>query len=111
MLQMGEQLIYLIPELCHLTGMSEDIRKNFQITKDISEHTKPNPANRVQALRKFVDSIRNCPEASAELNNWGVSLRDVLIDNIINLPNLYEVLKISTNLLKLCAFEQLDIFC
>ena len=71
---MGEQLIYLVPELCHLTGLSEDIRKNFHVMKDIAEHTRPNPANRVQALQKFVRSIHENPEASAELNNWGVSL-------------------------------------
>ena len=71
---MGEQLIYLVPELCHLTGMSENLRKNHQILKEISEQTQPNPVNRVQALRKFVDSVNNFPRTSTELKNWGVSL-------------------------------------
>ena len=47
--------------------------------KEISEHTKPNPVNRVDALRKFVQSIYDDPNARLEMQNWGVDLaRDPL---------------------------------
>ncbi|XP_075262677.1 piwi-like protein 1 [Convolutriloba macropyga] len=71
---MPPQMIYLVPELCYMTGLSENVRNNYQIMKEISEYTKPTPVNRVAALEKFVQSIYADERAQQEMHNWGVDL-------------------------------------
>lgn len=49
--------ILLIPELCLMTGISEEMRSNFSIMKDIGQHTRVNPGNRTRELEKFLHQI------------------------------------------------------
>lgn len=39
--------VYLLPELVHLTGMSDEQRKNFNIMKMLAPFTKLSPQERV----------------------------------------------------------------
>ena len=40
--------IYLIPEFCVLTGLSDEIRNNFNTMKKLAIITKPDPTKRLQ---------------------------------------------------------------
>lgn len=42
-----EKILYLIPELCVLTGLSNEMRSNFQTMKQLSTITKPRGIDRV----------------------------------------------------------------
>lgn len=47
------ELIYLIPELCRQTGLSDEMRANFQLMKSLAVHTKIGPDARIQKLLNF----------------------------------------------------------
>lgn len=47
------EIIYLIPELCRQTGLSDDMRANFHLMKSLAVHTKIGPDVRIQKLLNF----------------------------------------------------------
>ncbi|KAF5302312.1 hypothetical protein FQA39_LY10351 [Lamprigera yunnana] len=75
-----DYFICLIPELCYLTGLSEDIRGDFKIMKDIAVYTQVTPNQRINSLKKFVDNIDNNPDAKQVLLNWGLTLENATTD-------------------------------
>ncbi|CAG5115063.1 unnamed protein product [Candidula unifasciata] len=68
------EFLCLIPELCYMTGLTEDIRKQFTVMKDLAIHTRVTPAQRKLAMKKFISSVNSSPEAQAELAIWGLQL-------------------------------------
>ena len=40
--------IYLIPELCVVTGLTDDMRNDFHLMKEIAEVTKPSGGTRIR---------------------------------------------------------------
>ncbi|KAL3183271.1 hypothetical protein MRX96_000252 [Rhipicephalus microplus] len=42
--------IYLIPELCVLTGLTDEMRANVSVMRDLAQHTRVEPTKRVQNL-------------------------------------------------------------
>ena len=56
------QNIYLIPETCQMTGLSDAMRANFGLMKDLSQHLHMAPAKRVDAVNGFMRRLRNSPE-------------------------------------------------
>ncbi|XP_038059144.1 piwi-like protein 1 [Patiria miniata] len=65
--------IHLIPELCMLTGLSDDVRADFHVMKDIAQHTRISPDQRVRTLTTFINSFPRNKEAQDYLNKWQVS--------------------------------------
>jgi hypothetical protein len=57
-LQEVEQLVCLIPELCYLTGLTDEMRSDFNVMKDIAMYTRITPNQRQVALRKFLKNIQ-----------------------------------------------------
>ncbi|XP_067935412.1 piwi-like protein Ago3 isoform X2 [Watersipora subatra] len=72
--EMKEELISLIPELTYMTGLTDEMKQNFRVMKDIAVHTRVTPQNRAVALRKFLENIRNSQEASTQLSMWGLEI-------------------------------------
>ncbi|KAK3727509.1 hypothetical protein QZH41_018372 [Actinostola sp. cb2023] len=68
------EIICLIPELCSMTGLTDTIRKDFRVMKDISAHTRVGPMQRLDAMKKFIQNIDSTPEALEQLSNWGLRL-------------------------------------
>ena len=52
-----EIILCLIPELCYLTGLSEDMRKDFKVMKDVASFTRINPQARVHSMLKLFKNI------------------------------------------------------
>jgi len=69
-----EKLICLIPELCLLTGMTDAMRADFRIMKEVSNFTRLNPQKRKEAMKKFVDAVNADPSAKKHLSDWGLKL-------------------------------------
>ena len=49
--------IHLIPELCMLTGLSDDARSDFHVMRDIASHTRIMPNDRLSSLAAFIKSF------------------------------------------------------
>lgn len=70
-----EQITFcLIPEFCCLTGLTDDMRADFHVMRDIATHTRVTPNQRMNSYRQFCKNVDNTPEAKAILENWGLTL-------------------------------------
>ncbi|XP_037537105.1 piwi-like protein 1 [Nematolebias whitei] len=69
----------LVPELCYLTGLTDKMRKDFTIMKDLSTHTRLNPDQREKRLNSFMANIQRNADAQAELGKWGLSFDKQLL--------------------------------
>ncbi|XP_028269817.1 piwi-like protein 1 [Parambassis ranga] len=69
----------LIPELCYLTGLTDKMRSDFTIMKDLHSHTRLTPDQREGRLTRFVNNIQMTPEAQEELDKWGLSFDKQLL--------------------------------
>ncbi|CAD8126982.1 unnamed protein product [Paramecium sonneborni] len=75
-----EKVIYLIPELCQLTGLSETVKSNFQVMKDVSRITKPNAQDRIDKSEKFAKQMNSTIKRGSNMNLldiWGLQLSSV----------------------------------
>lgn len=68
------ELICLIPEFCYMTGLTDDMRSDFKVMKDIAAHTRVTPMQRQMTLKKFVESIKSSTDARQQLEDWGLYL-------------------------------------
>jgi len=68
------KLIALVPELCNMTGLTDQMKADFRVMKDVAQFTRVTPNQRQQALKKFIDNVNNSAEASSILLNWGLKL-------------------------------------
>ncbi|ESO83925.1 hypothetical protein LOTGIDRAFT_210915 [Lottia gigantea] len=75
-----QEFICLVPELCYMTGLSDAMRSDFRLMKDIASHTRVTPAQRQMAMKKFLDAVRNNKEANSQFVNWGLELDCNTID-------------------------------
>jgi len=64
--------IYLVPELCNMTGLSEEQRSNFQLMKALGSFTRQEPKKRMETLMKFSQRINGQPEIRKDLEDWGL---------------------------------------
>ncbi|XP_062594439.1 piwi-like protein 1 [Saccostrea cucullata] len=74
------EAICLIPEFCYLTGLTDELRQDFRVMKDLASHTRVTPEQRVATMRKFINAVNSNPEAKKELTNWGLSFAENTID-------------------------------
>lgn len=75
--EVPDELVFcLIPEICYLTGLRDELRSDHQVMKEIATFTRVTPNQRILALKKFYDNINNCKEAKDILLNWGLELCD-----------------------------------
>ncbi|PRD22810.1 UNVERIFIED_CONTAM: Piwi-like protein [Trichonephila clavipes] len=68
------KLICLVPELCFMTGLTEDMRNDFKVMKDIAVYTRIRPECRQLELQKFINNVRENQEARNCLQSWNVEL-------------------------------------
>lgn len=69
-----EMVFCLVPELCNMTGLTDEMRSNFTVMKDLATHTKLSPFQRVTAYKKFIENINNNEKTKALLTSWGLAL-------------------------------------
>jgi len=68
------KLIALVPELCNLTGLTDQMKNDFRVMKDVALFTRVTPHQRQLALKKFLKNVNDSAEASSHLLNWGLRL-------------------------------------
>ncbi|XP_070072440.1 protein argonaute-3 isoform X2 [Drosophila takahashii] len=64
----------LIPELCYLTGLRDEVRSDNKLMREIATFTRVSPNQRQLALNKFHDNVSKSTAAQEILNSWGLSL-------------------------------------
>merc|ERR1719348_863584 len=75
----GQGPTILIPELCNMTGLSDDQRANFNLMKDMGAYTRQDPKKKAAALAKFAqDAVAN-PETKKLLADWKLSFNQELV--------------------------------
>ncbi|XP_063537171.1 piwi-like protein Ago3 isoform X1 [Cydia strobilella] len=67
-------LICLVPELCQLTGLSDDQRSNFRLMKDVATYTRIDPNQRHAAFKKYIQNVLDNESARNRLMGWGLSI-------------------------------------
>jgi aubergine-like protein len=75
-----ERLVCLVPELCFLTGLTDEMRSDFHVMRDISMYTRITPNQRQAAVKKFVGNIQENDRARALLAGWGLALDPTTVD-------------------------------
>ncbi|KOC71336.1 Piwi-like protein 1 [Habropoda laboriosa] len=77
--QTEETQILLVPELCYTASLSDSIRSDFKVMKDLDEITKMSPNARRDVFRHFIQEIQNNDVPREILADWGLQLEtDVL---------------------------------
>ncbi|XP_074777312.1 piwi-like protein 1 isoform X1 [Athene noctua] len=69
----------LIPELCFLTGLTEKMRSDFNMMKDLAIHTRLPPEQRNCEVRRLSDYIQKDENVQKELRDWGLSFDSKLL--------------------------------
>ncbi|XP_055323202.1 piwi-like protein Siwi [Sitodiplosis mosellana] len=72
--------INLIPELCTPTGYTDEMRRNFNLMKDVAIHTRVGPGQRIQKLIAFNNRLQSTPTSIACLRDWDLDLDRDLVD-------------------------------
>ncbi|KFQ91864.1 Piwi-like 1, partial [Nipponia nippon] len=71
--------VVLIPELCFLTGLTEKMRNDFNMMKDLAVHTRLPPEQRQREIRRLIDYIQKDDNVQKELRDWGLSFDSNLL--------------------------------
>ena len=69
-----ERIIKLVPELCFLTGMTDAMRSDFKIMKEVGNFTRLSPPQRQEALKSFIKRVTTNQDAYQFLRDWGLKL-------------------------------------
>ena len=80
----GSDVIYLLPEICQITGLDEKTRKDFAVMRDLAVHTRKSPIQRAAEVRKFInylngrDSTAGMDTAASKqyMEKWGLTIGD-----------------------------------
>lgn len=70
----NNQEIYLVPELCYLTGLTENMRSNFNMMKDMNAITKGNPAEKLKETQDLIQKILSTPGGKKAIEDWEITL-------------------------------------
>jgi hypothetical protein len=82
-LQEMEQLVCLVPELCYLTGLTDTMRNDFHVMKDIAMYTRITPNQRQAALKKFMRNIQGMRKVMSIGHSFISSVRKTPLVNCI----------------------------
>ncbi|XP_055592753.1 protein piwi-like isoform X3 [Uranotaenia lowii] len=74
------ELVLLVPELSRITGISEDMRRDFQLMRAMAEHTRLAPDRRIQRLETFNQRLQQSKESSEIFRFWKTELDRRLVE-------------------------------
>jgi len=66
--------IFLIPELCKMTGLSDKQRTDFRLMKNMATITHKSAENRLKDIKTLFDLIRKSEKCKELMTNWNVSI-------------------------------------
>lgn len=66
--------VMLVPELCRLTGITDDMRRDFQLMRAIADHTRIGADKRIERLQKFNTRLQETKESVDVFKYWKTEL-------------------------------------
>ncbi|XP_077281671.1 piwi-like protein Siwi [Temnothorax americanus] len=72
--------VYLVPELCRATGLTDNMRENFHLMKALAVHTCISPESRIDKLMRFNSRLRQEPKVLQEFKDWDMTLDRNLLE-------------------------------
>ncbi|KAG1974044.1 piwi-like protein 1 [Pimephales promelas] len=69
----------LVPEFCYLTGLTDKMRADFNIMKDLASHTRLSPEQRESRINRLISNIDRNGDVQNELTTWGLSFENRLL--------------------------------
>ncbi|RZC38710.1 argonaute-3, partial [Asbolus verrucosus] len=69
-----ENMLCLIPELSYLTGLTDAMRSDFKVMKDVAAFTRITPNQRMLALRTYLQRVQESEMAQKVLGGWGLRI-------------------------------------
>ncbi|XP_063230017.1 piwi-like protein Siwi [Bacillus rossius redtenbacheri] len=74
------ETIQLVPELCRLTGLTDDMRGNFHLMRALAEHTRIGPEARIEKLLVFSRRLLNEESVRSDFKEWNMTLSNRLVE-------------------------------
>lgn len=71
--------VLLVPELCYMTGQSDEMRNNYTLQTDIASFTKMDPKNRNNRLQNLTKRLRDNPNSKKVFKDWSMDLEPDLV--------------------------------
>ncbi|CAH1733066.1 unnamed protein product [Aphis gossypii] len=76
---METELVYLVPELCIMTGITNKMSKNRHLMQDLAQYTRVNPTKRIIKYNNFIKRVLTTPKSLDSLKEWNLTLSNKLI--------------------------------
>ncbi|XP_054282186.1 piwi-like protein Siwi [Macrosteles quadrilineatus] len=73
-------VVLLIPELCRMTGLTDNMRSNFQLMKVMSQHTRIGPKERIDRLLVMNRRLSGEERVQREFREWNLRLANQLVE-------------------------------
>lgn len=67
-------VIHLIPEFCYLTGLTDEMRSNFNLMKQMATITKGQPGEKMKECINLINTFLNNEKCKQDIENWGITL-------------------------------------
>lgn len=74
------KLILLIPELCKMTGLTDEMRSNFKLMRAMATHTRIGPAERIDRLMTMNRRLTREEKVRQEFTSWQLRLAEQLVN-------------------------------
>ncbi|XP_056586040.1 piwi-like protein 1 [Triplophysa dalaica] len=69
----------LVPEFCYLTGLTDKMRSDFNIMKDLATHTRLSPEQRESRINRLISNIDRNADVQDQLSTWGLNFENKLL--------------------------------
>lgn len=73
------ELVYLVPEFCQMTGLTDEQRSNFHLMSAMATHTRVAPDKRIQKLVEFARKLNSNQEIMTTLKSYDLKIADSLV--------------------------------
>jgi aubergine-like protein len=83
------QTIFLVPELCYLTGISEELKNDHEFMKNLADYTKLEPQRRVDKYKELLNSFEKINiKQESPVSLWGVKIdtKPVIVEGTLLPP-------------------------
>ncbi|CAG9769822.1 unnamed protein product [Ceutorhynchus assimilis] len=79
-LEKEDRMLCLVPEISYLTGLTDTMRSDYKVMKDVAEYTRVTPQQRISSLKTYLDNVRKCEKAQMILAEWGLRISEGNLD-------------------------------
>ncbi|XP_055592749.1 protein aubergine-like isoform X1 [Uranotaenia lowii] len=74
------ELLYLVPELFRMTGLTDEMRQNFGLMREIANYTRLGPDKRIERLLNFNDRLQKTKDSIEVFKFWQTELERRLVE-------------------------------